>query len=349
MARAKAAHDGSGCHAVAQPGRTGYPLVMRYADWKNDFTFYRLFGDHEDVLRDLLNDLMELKDEQTIATLEYLPRDQAPQLPGGRRAIVDVKCQEVSGRVFIVEMQLFSHPGFVDRVVYNACRALVSQLSAGDAWRPLADVVAVAICNFEIWPNRPRADDGEPLVPWLSRWQMTEADSGARGLGQIRYLFLELPKQGDSKPKTSAETWAWLFRKAATLELAPQQIREPELTTGQRKALTLAHMANFTAQDLERYERIRQEIWVTLGITEQAKADGRAEGEAKGRTEGLAEGRAEGEAKGKREALLLLLQGRGIPLTEAQRNRIASSIDVAQLEQWFKRALTISEDEDLEI
>ena len=61
---------------------------MRYADWKNDFTFYRLFGDHEDVLRDLLNDLMELNDEQAIAALEYLHRDQAPQLPGGRRAIV---------------------------------------------------------------------------------------------------------------------------------------------------------------------------------------------------------------------------------------------------------------------
>ncbi|MEO3786611.1 hypothetical protein ABGB12_25070 [Actinocorallia sp. B10E7] len=56
------------------------------------------------------------------------------------------------------------------------------------------------------------------------------------------------------------------------------------------------------------------------------------------RAEGLAEGLAEGEAK----ILLLILEKRGIALTEEARARITGCTDTAQLETWARRALEIT-------
>jgi hypothetical protein len=55
---------------------------------------------------------------------------------------------------------------------------------------------------------------------------------------------------------------------------------------------------------------------------------------ARGKAEGRREGKAEGEAKGKREALLLVLKGRGLAITQAQRAAIRACEDPAELDRW---------------
>ena len=54
------------------------------------------------------------------------------------------------------------------------------------------------------------------------------------------------------------------------------------------------------------------------------------------------QGIAEGEAKGKAEAVLKLLDARGLAPTSEQRRQVASSTDTAQLDLWFDRAITAS-------
>jgi len=100
--------------------------------------------------------------------------------------------------------------GFEKRVVYNVAKAYVAQIARGELYPDLNDVVGITICDFEIWP-----ENGERKVPMLSRWQMTEQQSGARDLGQIRLVFLELPKYDTSQsPRTMVEKWAYFFREA---------------------------------------------------------------------------------------------------------------------------------------
>jgi hypothetical protein len=52
------------------------------------------------------------------------------------------------------------------------------------------------------------------------------------------------------------------------------------------------------------------------------------------------EGIAEGAAKGKAEAVLRLLDARGLAPSQEQRQRVTSSTDPAQLDLWFDRAIT---------
>jgi flagellar biosynthesis/type III secretory pathway protein FliH len=61
-----------------------------------------------------------------------------------------------------------------------------------------------------------------------------------------------------------------------------------------------------------------------------------------GIAEGKAEGIAEGEARGKAEAVLRLLDARGLAPSREQRELVSASADSAQLDQWFDRAITAS-------
>jgi hypothetical protein len=52
------------------------------------------------------------------------------------------------------------------------------------------------------------------------------------------------------------------------------------------------------------------------------------------------EGIAEGKAEGKAEAVLRLLDARGLTPSPEQRQRVSSSTDPALLDRWFDRAIT---------
>jgi hypothetical protein len=67
----------------------------------------------------------------------------------------------------------------------------------------------------------------------------------------------------------------------------------------------------------------------------------------RGQAEGRAEGLAEGEARGEANALLTVLDARGIGLTDNARARITNCTDLGLLESWLRRATTIDKAEEL--
>jgi flagellar biosynthesis/type III secretory pathway protein FliH len=75
--------------------------------------------------------------------------------------------------------------------------------------------------------------------------------------------------------------------------------------------------------------------------------EGRAEGRAEGEAIGRAEGRAEGEAIGRAEAVLNVLAARGIAVKPAVRSRVLSCGDIATLDAWLRRAVTVAAAEDI--
>ena len=284
---------------------------MIFADLKNDFVFRRIFATHPDILRGLLNDLLDRTGDEAIVAIEYLPSEQLPLVVGAKLSILDVRCKDRAGTTFVVEMQLIHVPGFINRVVYNACKAYVSQLRTAEKYTRLMDVVAISICDFELWPDAQQKDQGLPLVPMLSRWNMTERASGNHGLLQVQYAFLELPKLPPHEPDTGAELWAWLFVHAPELPEVP-----PDLPPGPyRQALELANKATFSQEELDAYQKVIDEI---QQVRELAEAKW-----------------AEGVVAGKRDTLLRLLTRAGIPLTEEDRARIQACTDPAILDQWI--------------
>ena len=268
-----------------------------FADPKTDVIFKKIFGEkaHKGLLIALLNSLLELDEAREIVDIEYLSPEQQPQHQGLRLSILDVKCTDVRGTRYVVEMQIIEVEGFQKRVVYNACKAYTSQLGVGEDYPSLNDVIAVTICDFVLWP-----DKGGVSVPMLSRWRMSEQHSGAEGLPEVQYVFLELPKYtaGDS-PQSSRERWAWFFREAASLRQVPPALAQEPYA----RALEVARVANLSESEGTEYVREKMAVQDFRGGLSLAEKRGRQEG----RQEGLQAGHEAGRREGLRAAILDLL------------------------------------------
>ena len=214
--------------------------------------------------------------------------------------------------VYVVEMQVLQVEGFEKRVVYNVAKAYVNQIIQGDGYPNLNDVVGITICDFPLWP-----DTEVRRLPMLTRWRMTEQQTGAKELGQIQLVFLELPKYDATRPpQTVVEKWAYFFREADNLTMVPEVLAEPPFVD----ALDAARTAGFTVSEWDAY------ILAGIAIQNERGALAVAEqrGEQRGREAGL------------RQGIEALCGALGIELTE-QRRRELASLDAAGLETLLAR------------
>jgi hypothetical protein len=171
-----------------------------FADPKTDFVFKRIFGSeqHKDVLVAFLNDMLGLDEVHRIVRVELLSPEQRPAIAELKLSIVDVKCTDARGVIYVVEMQVLQVEGFEKRVVYNVAKAYVNQIAQGDGYPNLNDVVGITICDFVLWP-----DTEARRLPMLTRWRMTEQQTGAKELGQIA---------ASSSPARPGSTTSWSSR-----------------------------------------------------------------------------------------------------------------------------------------
>ncbi len=287
-----------------------------FADPKTDFAFKRIFGseDHKDVLVAFLNNMLDLDEPHRIVGVELLPPEQRPPVAELKLSIVDVKCTDARGVTYVVEMQVLQVEGFEKRVVYNVARAYVNQIARGDGYPSLNDVVGITICDFELWP-----DTEARRLPMLSRWRMTEQQTGAKELGQIQLVFLELPKYDTSRPpRTMVEKWAYFFREADNLTVVPEVLAEHPFID----ALDAARTAGFTATEWEAY--------ILAGIAIQNERGALAVAEKRGMRHGEQLGEQRGEQRGLRQGVEVLCRVLGIELTDERRRELAN-LNAAEL------------------
>ena len=296
-----------------------------FADPKNDLMFHRIFGEepHKPLLIALLNDLLGLPPARRILSLEYLPATQAPRYEDQKLSNVDVKCIDAAGIRYIVEMQVLNVEGFQKRMVYNLCKAYAGQLQTGDVYSALDDVVAVAICDFLLWPS----GRGEPDVPMLSRWRMSEEATGKAGFGQLRYVMLELPKYtAGANPVSVVDKWAYFFRETERFREVPAALSQGAFA----EALEVARVGRFSEQEWEAYDRAELEEGSYRGLFTLARREGREEG------------MQEGMQQGTISSILQVLAARGVAVDEPSRQRIVACGDATRLQAWLARAVTVA-------
>jgi predicted transposase/invertase (TIGR01784 family) len=205
-------------------------------------------------------------------------------------------------------MQVLQVEGFEKRVVYNVAKAYVNQIARGAGYPSLNDVVGITICDFVLWPDT----EGRRL-PMLSRWRMTELQTGAKELGQIQLVFLELPKYDISRPpQTVVEKWAYFFREADNLTVVPEVLADHPFID----ALDAARTAGFTAAEWDAY--------ILAGIAIQNERGALSFAEKRGKQLGREEGLREGEQRGLQQAVEALCDVLGLELTDERRRELTN-------------------------
>ncbi len=278
---------------------------MKYLDPKADLTFKRVFGEHPDLVISFLNAMLPLPPGNEIVSIDYLKSEMVPRTPLRKNSIVDVRCRERDGRVFLVEMQMVWSREFYNRVSFNLSKAYVGQLEKGEDYHLLRPVYSLNIVN----------DTSEKGIDdYYHYYHMVHDKFHDRAIDNFHLVVIELPK---FKPvafsqKKMQVLWLRFLTEVGKdgFRVPPEMEHSPEVS----KAIEIVEESSYTEAELLGYDKFWDIISVEktlVNSVERARVDalnqgleaGHAAGHAAGLAEGLAEGRAEGLAEGRAEGL----------------------------------------------
>ena len=267
---------------------------MRYLNPKADLTFKKVFGEHPDLVISLLNALLPLEENEEVTEIEYLPAELVPENPLRKNSIVDVRCKDKKGRQYIVEMQMVWSPEFQQRVMFNASKAYVRQVNAGEEYELLQPVYSLNLVNDVFEPE---------LTGFYHYYRMVHVEHSEKVIDGLHLIFVELPK---FNPKNYAEKkmqvlWLRYLTEIndKTKEISADLLENPEI----KKAISVLEKSAFTDAQLLGYEKFWDAISVEKTLYNSAWRKGIREGMAKGWQEGMAKGMAEGITEGKAKGI----------------------------------------------
>lgn len=241
---------------------------IKYLDPKADLTFKKIFAGHPDLLISLLNALLPLKRNQQIKSIEYLPTELVPVDPLHKDTIVDVRCRDVEGRQFVVEMQMAWTDAFKQRVLFNASKAYGSQAEMGCKYEDLQPVYSLNLVN-EIFEK--------DMKEYKHNYHIVHDKRTKKVIEGLCFTFIELPKFHPHTMKEKRMTVLWLRFLTEindkTQEVPAELLESPEIS----KALEEVKISAFTAEELRAYDkfwdRVSSEKTLMEGRYDEGKQD----------------------------------------------------------------------------
>ena len=251
----------------------------RYISPFTDWGFKRLFGQEfsKELLISFLNDL--LADEQHIKDVTFKDKEQLADTKDLRGCVFDIYCETDEGKHFIVEMQNRWVPYFINRSIYYASKAIVSQRKKKPeephALYQLLPVYVVCVMNY-----MPRDNEVNKF-----RTDVALREKGSDGVfsDKLRFIYLSLPffNKKEAECESNIEEWIYVLKHMEVLERMP--------FTAQRKIFKvlaeLADMRCLTQEEQDKYDESRKVVDDYYSGLYGSYITGRDEGEAKANIE----------------------------------------------------------------
>lgn len=260
---------------------------MRYLNPKADLTFKKVFGEHPDLVISFLNALLPLEPDEEIKDVEYLNPELVPQNPFRKDSIVDVRCRDINGRQFIVEMQMMWTSAYKQRVLFNASKAYVSQLEKGGDYELLQPVYSLNLVN----------DTFSESTEYYHDFRIVETAETREVIEGLRFIFIELPKFTPKNYGDKRMQVLWLRYLTEinehTREVPQELMENPDIN----KAVTQLEESAFTEAQLLGYDKFWDIISTAKMHISSSRREAHEKGFKEGREEGMKEGREEERLK----------------------------------------------------
>ncbi|HEV2524416.1 MAG TPA: Rpn family recombination-promoting nuclease/putative transposase [Gammaproteobacteria bacterium] len=219
--------------------------MSRYLNPRADVVFKKIFGEHDHLLISFLNSLLPLPPDGLIESLTYLPTEQIPKIPILKRTIVDVRCTDQRGHIFIVEMQVEWSASFMQRMLFGASRAYVNQLKKGAKYKYLKPVYGLGLLGENFDSQSP---------DFYHHYKIVNVEKPTRELKGLQFVFIELKK---FKPNNIAQKklqvlWLRFMSEINenTTTIDPELLNIPEI----REAIELSEQSAYNAAELDAYD-----------------------------------------------------------------------------------------------
>lgn len=251
-------------------------------------TFKKIFGEHKDLLISLINALLPLQDDEQVEDVEYLTPELAPDVFLGKHSIVDVRCKDVKGRQFLVEMQMLWTSAFQQRVLFNASKAFVRQLDKRCKFELLKPVYSLNLVNEVFMKEYP--DE------FIHNFNIVHDLHNDKVIEGLHFTFIELPKFQPHSVNEKKMTVLWLKFLTEinenTTQVPQELLDNPEtskaLETVEESALTKAERLAYD----DFWDKLGAERLLFIDSNKISREEGRAEGRAEGIEVGIAKGKA---------------------------------------------------------
>ena len=248
---------------------------IKYLDPKADLTFKKIFAGHPDLLISLLNALLPLKRGQKIKSIEDLPAELVPVDPLHKDTIVDVRCKDIEGRQFVVEMQMAWTDAFKQRVLFNASKAYVSQAEMGYKYEDLQPVYSLNLVN-EIFEKG--------VKECIHNYRIVHDKYTKKVIEGLCFTFIELPKFQPHTMKEKRMTILWLRFLTEindkTQEVPAELLNDPKIS----KALEEVKISAFTDEELRAYDKFWDRVSSEKTLMEGRYDEGMKQGLQVGET-----------------------------------------------------------------
>jgi len=270
------------------------------------------------VLSGFLSELLN----KEIEVLEILESESNVKDEKDKTNKLDLKAKIDNGELAVFEIQFFDQIDFLGKVLFNACKAVVEQVSSGKMYN-IKKVYSVNIAYFDLGAKREyvfRANlskftgthFSDEYIPF-SQSLNPPSDSG--NLHPEYYLIL--PNKFDEQMRSKFDEWVYTLKKSS--------VKSEFTAAGIQAAGEKLDVMKMTREQQEEYRKSESEKMDKKSQFYTAGLKGELRGEAKGR--------AEGEAKGKAERTVEVaknLKNIGVPISQISQ---ATGLTIEEIEK----------------
>lgn len=154
---------------------------------KVDIAFKKVFGSEENrnVLQHLLNALLKESIPRPIAEVTILNPYNIQDWLHDKLSIVDIKARDEASREYIIEIQLFPHANFPERLLYYGAKEYSAQLKEGQDYSQLKPVIVICFVDANLFKD---ARD------YHSSFELIDVRQQVRFSDHLHIHVVELPK-----------------------------------------------------------------------------------------------------------------------------------------------------------
>jgi len=248
----------------------GTPVLHQLLDPTLDITFKILLLRHPDLLRDMIEAVLDLK--SPIEHLEVINPEIPKEFPADKTIVLDIRVLLQDGRQIDLEMQSTFPPGTLTRFHYYWAKAFSECITRGEDYTILRPCISI------FWFKEPVLQS-----PRLhSIFHLSEDESHEVFSPEIEFHVLELPKLQLASAHRQARLERWArFLTARTVEDLEDLAREDATMIVAKNALeelSLDSEAQRLARERETAVLVHRHL--LSSSMERGRAEGRQEGQA---------------------------------------------------------------------
>ena len=188
--------------------------IQRRLPLTNDYVFKRVFAKegNEEILKDLLESILDTKIEKVEVKNPELPKDIFDQKAG----ILDVKVQIDKDKICDVEMQVTNQKNIEHRSTYYLGMLVSEQLDKGHEYNEIKKSISINLLNFNYYKRNSYHQIAHMKFEDTKEEEYVDlgyAKEDEIATKDIEMHFIEIPKFIKKNPgaKTKLEQWLWLL------------------------------------------------------------------------------------------------------------------------------------------